>query len=90
MCAGLAFFGISTHMAGHHNRAFERHFQELAKVRADRRKLKEENEELRREIDRLKGRVSYSPPPPPPAEKKEADGASGDKKSTEKTYTFQG
>jgi regulator of replication initiation timing len=49
--------GISTHMAGHQNRAFERHFQEISKVRADRRKLKEENETLRAENARLRGRV---------------------------------
>jgi len=37
VCAGLAFFGLSVLGAGRSNRAFERHFQEIAKVRADRR-----------------------------------------------------
>ena len=41
MCAGLAFFGLSVLGAGRSNRAFERHFQEIAKVRADRRRLRE-------------------------------------------------
>ena len=42
VCAGLVFFGISTHMAGQQNRMFEKHFSEINKVRAERRKLKEE------------------------------------------------
>lgn len=102
VCAGLAFFGISTHMAGHQNRAFERHFQEISKVRADRRKLKEENEALRAENTRLRGRLSYSPPPQPsaaPAEEGDTSRASSSSSSpsgvaasveTEQTYTFQG
>ena len=40
--------------AGRSNRAFERHFQEIAKVRADRRRLREENEALARENARLR------------------------------------
>ena len=56
VAAGLAFFGLSAVGAGNSNRAFERHFQEIAKVRADRRKLKEENEALRRENARLRAR----------------------------------
>ena len=57
VAAGLAFFGLSALGAGNSNRAFERHFQEIAKVRADRRKLKEENEALRRENARLRARI---------------------------------
>jgi len=57
VCAGLAFFGISAVGAGRSNRAFERHFQELEKVRADRRKLREENESLLRENARLRARA---------------------------------
>ena len=57
VAAGLAFFGLSAVGAGNSNRAFERHFQEIAKVRADRRKLKEENEALRRENARLRARI---------------------------------
>ena len=53
-CAGLAFFGLSVLGAGRSNRAFERHFQEIAKVRADRRRLREENEALARENARLR------------------------------------
>jgi hypothetical protein len=69
VCAGLAFFGFTTVMGGHHNRAFERHFQEMSKVKADRRALREENEWLRRENQRLRGlsgggRVNAPPPPP--------------------------
>ena len=54
VCAGLAFFGLSVLGAGRSNRAFERHFQEIAKVRADRRRLREENEALARENARLR------------------------------------
>ena len=54
VCAGLAFFGLSVVGAGRSNRAFERHFQEIAKVRADRRRLREENEALARENARLR------------------------------------
>ena len=57
VAAGLAFFGLSAVGAGNSNRAFERHFQEIAKVRADRRTLKEENEALRRENARLRARI---------------------------------
>ena len=57
VCAGLAFFGLSVLGAGRSNRAFERHFQEISKVRADRRRLREENEALARENARLRARV---------------------------------
>ena len=57
VCAGLAFFGLSVLGAGRSNRAFERHFQEIAKVRADRRRLREENEALARENARLRARA---------------------------------
>ena len=57
VCAGLAFFGLSVVGAGRSNRAFERHFQEIAKVRADRRRLREENEALARENARLRARA---------------------------------
>ena len=64
-------------MAGHQNRAFERHFQELSKVRADRRKLKEENEALRAENARLRGRLTYTPPPPPPPQQENNQSGGG-------------
>ena len=57
VCAGLAFFGLSVLSAGRSNRAFERHFQEISKVRADRRRLREENEALARENARLRARA---------------------------------
>ena len=57
VCAGLAFFGLSVLSAGRSNRAFERHFQEICKVRADRRRLREENEALARENARLRARA---------------------------------
>jgi hypothetical protein len=62
VCAGLTFFGLSVLSAGRSNRAFERHFQEIAKVRADRRKLREENEVLARENAKLRSRLGgYGP-----------------------------
>ena len=42
-------------MARQNNGAFERHFQELAKVKDDRRKLREQVEALKAENERLRG-----------------------------------
>ncbi len=53
--AAVAFFGLSQHMARQNNGAFERHFQELAKVKDDRRKLREQVEALKAENERLRG-----------------------------------
>ena len=63
VAAGLGFFGLSVLSAGRSNKAFERHFQEIAKVRADRRRLREENEALALENAKLRARIgggSYS------------------------------
>eukprot|EP00982_Pelagococcus_subviridis_P004586 29243-Pelagococcus_subviridis.AAC.8 len=76
VCAGLAFFGFTTVMGGHHNRAFERHFQEMSKVKADRRALREENEWLRRENQRLRGLSGggrFNAPPPPPQQQQQRE-----------------
>jgi hypothetical protein len=53
--AAVAFFGLSQHMARQNNGAFERHFQELAKVKDDRRKLRTQVEALKAENERLRG-----------------------------------
>jgi hypothetical protein len=53
--AAVGFFALSSHAARQHNGAFERHFQELAKVKDDRRRLREEVEALRAENARLRG-----------------------------------
>jgi hypothetical protein len=63
VAAGLTFFGLSVLGAGRSNKQFERHFQEIAKVRTDRRRLREENEALALENAKLRARVgggSYS------------------------------
>tara|TARA_B110000967_G_scaffold201542_1_gene238981 strand:- start:5463 stop:6035 length:573 start_codon:yes stop_codon:yes gene_type:complete len=57
VAAGLTFFGLSVLGAGRSNKQFERHFQEIAKVRTDRRRLREENEALALENAKLRARV---------------------------------
>jgi len=53
--AAAGFFALSSHAARQSDGAFERHFQELAKVKDDRRRLREEVEALRAENARLRG-----------------------------------
>ena len=53
--AAAGFFALSSHTARQSDGAFERHFQELAKVKDDRRRLREEVEALRAENARLRG-----------------------------------
>ena len=53
--AAVGFFALSSHAARQTDGAFERHFQELAKVKDDRRRLREEVEALRAENARLRG-----------------------------------
>ena len=53
--AAVGFFALSSHTARQADGAFERHFQELAKVKDDRRRLREEVEALKAENARLRG-----------------------------------
>ena len=53
--AAAGVFALSSHAARQSDGAFERHFQELAKVKDDRRRLREEVEALKAENARLRG-----------------------------------